>query len=56
MIAKLCQDLRLSDNINERRELADEIRKLEDEVKILQKKIMKTRFRSVRSINYIPHK
>ena len=54
MIADLCQKFASTNNANKRKELAAEIKKLEDEVKTLQRKIHKKRYRSVRSMRFIP--
>ena len=54
MIADLCQKFASTNNANKRKELAAEIKKLEDEVKALQRKIHKKTYRSVRSMRFIP--
>ncbi len=54
MIADLCQKFRLTNNANKRKELAAELKKLEDEVKAIQIKIHKKTYRSVRNMCFIP--
>ena len=54
MLADLCQKFASTNNANKRKELAAEIKELEDEVKILQRKIHKKTYRSIRSMCFIP--
>ena len=54
MLADLCRKFTSTNNANKRKELAAEIKKLEDEVKALQRKIHKKTYRSVRYMHFIP--
>lgn len=54
MLADLCRKFTSTNNANKRKELAAEIKKLEDEVKTLQRKIHKKTYRSVRHMHFIP--
>lgn len=56
MIADLCQKFASTNNADKRKELAVEIKKLEDEVKFLQIKIHRKTYRSVRHMHFYTEK
>ena len=53
-LAKLCRKFTFTKDNNERKELAEKIKKLENEVKILQKEMQKKRYRSITTVHFVP--